>query len=102
LTLTQTVLTRWRAYGAIIYFLLKLQGFGINFQKSLQFFFILTLLNIENQLIKSFQQTLSISLLCAETLHATSLHGYGISFFIFHKAPAGRHLYLPKGHAYGI
>jgi hypothetical protein len=58
LTLTQTVLTRWRAYGAIFYFLLKLQGFGINFQKNLQFFFILTLLNIENQLIKSFQQTL--------------------------------------------
>jgi hypothetical protein len=47
-----------RAIGAIIYFLLKLQNFGINFQKSLQFFFILTLLNIDNQLIKSFQQTL--------------------------------------------
>jgi hypothetical protein len=60
LTLAQTVLARWRAYGAIIYFLLKLQDFGINFQKSLQFFFILTLLNIENQLIKSFQQTLFI------------------------------------------
>jgi hypothetical protein len=57
LTLTQTVLTRWRAYGATSYFLLKLQDFGINFQKSLQFFFILTLLNIGNQLVKSFQQT---------------------------------------------
>jgi hypothetical protein len=39
LTLTQTVLTRWRAYGAIFYFLLKLQGFGINFQKKLAVFF---------------------------------------------------------------
>jgi hypothetical protein len=41
---------------------------------------------------------ISIGPFCAETLHATSLQAYCISFFIFHIAPAERHLRRNEQH----